>query len=63
MSRGTAHRKKFTMKEFERDYAAFEEINNRYDESLSEEDSPSRPAEVRRWDNPFRSPENRIQGI
>ena len=37
------------MKEFERDYAAFEEINNRYDESLSEEAKEAIRADYHVW--------------
>ena len=37
------------MKEFERDYAAFEEINNRYHEDLSEEAKEAIRADYRVW--------------
>ena len=37
------------MKDFERDYAAFEEINNRYDESLSEEAKEQIRADYKVW--------------
>ena len=37
------------MKEFEKDYAAFEEINNRYDEGLSEEAKETVRADYRAW--------------
>ena len=37
------------MKDFERDYAAFEEINNRYHKSLSEEEKEAIRADYKVW--------------